>query len=48
MKYVCDAWWREQSDGVAPPSAGVDSLVYGDTFYTHTRCFYVVFVSVSV
>lgn len=31
-----------------PPSAGVDSLVYGDTFYTHTRCFYVVFVSVSV
>lgn len=36
-KIVCDAWWREQSAGVAPPSAGVDALVSTATHFILTR-----------
>lgn len=49
VKCVCDAWWREQSEGVALRSAGVDLLVYSDIFYTYMLflCCFCIFVSLK-
>lgn len=46
---VCDAWWREQSEGMGQRSAGVDLLVYSDIFYTYMLflCCFCILVSLT-